>query len=679
MNKILLSILVLLLISSTSMAVDIYVDGDLISDCTSGNYSIANRNCTGSDGDAYDTINEAENQGGPGVTILIREGVYSECVSLNHSGASGNPFVIKAYTHVPGVRSSDVTIQAPNSCSSQSNVIVDSHSYGNYNYIEWYGIDVTGQGQIPGVDNDIWTLGHHIKIHDSHFSHGGNPGTSADSCVQMNDTYDSEFVNNEVDNCGWNGASFPDADRVLVERNYIHDVTEHAGFNFLPKNQSSGAEALEDNVIRYNIITEGTSCQYSWYMKRSAIYGNEIYGCRDSEIKMDGRSGINDSRGGATLGNLIFNNVLDGTGAFGGGVTSGFHNLNATYNTVKNNIFIYHNDQDIYFESDSTAGSDIDYNMYYDSTSMYFGGNYTTVAALNSATGQEANGVDDTNPLFTDVENNDYTLASNSPAIDAGTWLIVTTSAGSGTQIPVNSVAPFWVGDTIQLQGQSTLRTVTSRNLSTNVLIINASLTWTNGLGVLPYAYSGTGPDIGAHEYDFGVDSESPYVYGRDPAASASGVSKMADISYHIADAGVDISTIQLTEEGNLHCCSGESCGGGVADLSCTGSVSDYLVTLSGRNYDYSQLINVTVDADDLASPPNSMVQDVYEYQIESVPGNVELLLSVGGGNLTAVIGSGNLIMNMEEDPLTDGLYFTDSESKFLQDSNGYYLTGEAE
>lgn len=61
---------------STAHAANIYVDQTLSSDCTGGNYSIAKRNCSGSDGDAYNTIQKAVNAMRSGDDIFLRGGTY---------------------------------------------------------------------------------------------------------------------------------------------------------------------------------------------------------------------------------------------------------------------------------------------------------------------------------------------------------------------------------------------------------------------------------------------------------------------------------------------------------------------------------------------------------------------------------------------------------------------------
>lgn len=78
--------IILILFPYMVHAATYYADGNLVSDCTSSNYSIASRNCTGSDGNAYNTIQEAVTAAGASNTISVRSGTYAEDVTT--SGAS---------------------------------------------------------------------------------------------------------------------------------------------------------------------------------------------------------------------------------------------------------------------------------------------------------------------------------------------------------------------------------------------------------------------------------------------------------------------------------------------------------------------------------------------------------------------------------------------------------------
>ena len=102
-------------LAKASWAANYYVDGNLSSDCL-GNYSIANRNCIGSDGTAWKRIYSANQNLYAGDTVYIRGGVadyqvynvgvyYNETgwsantqgISPAISGTSGNPITYSAY------------------------------------------------------------------------------------------------------------------------------------------------------------------------------------------------------------------------------------------------------------------------------------------------------------------------------------------------------------------------------------------------------------------------------------------------------------------------------------------------------------------------------------------------------------------------------------------------------
>ncbi|MCI5223276.1 MAG: hypothetical protein D3924_11525 [Candidatus Electrothrix sp. AR4] len=76
----------------------IIVDNQLSGTC-SGTYSISNRDCSGSAGDAYASINGAIQSiaNGAGGIIVLRGGIYREEVDINRSGNQNAYLVIKAH------------------------------------------------------------------------------------------------------------------------------------------------------------------------------------------------------------------------------------------------------------------------------------------------------------------------------------------------------------------------------------------------------------------------------------------------------------------------------------------------------------------------------------------------------------------------------------------------------
>ena len=85
-NKNILIILGVVLVVSFSggvLGANIYVDQTLISDCISSDYSITNRDCVGSDGNAYKTIQAGLDVMNTGDTLILRGGEYD----INSGGA----------------------------------------------------------------------------------------------------------------------------------------------------------------------------------------------------------------------------------------------------------------------------------------------------------------------------------------------------------------------------------------------------------------------------------------------------------------------------------------------------------------------------------------------------------------------------------------------------------------
>jgi len=85
---------------SSAEAATIYVDANLTSDCTSSSYSSANRNCTGSDGNAYNDFQEACSAATASDDITIRGGVYRRSGGYDCllDATSGNHIIVTAQT-----------------------------------------------------------------------------------------------------------------------------------------------------------------------------------------------------------------------------------------------------------------------------------------------------------------------------------------------------------------------------------------------------------------------------------------------------------------------------------------------------------------------------------------------------------------------------------------------------
>jgi hypothetical protein len=98
------AVLYVWLAAGSLQAAAIFVDGQLPADIT-GSYSIAKRDDSGKDGDAYNTIGEAADRAEAGDVVAIRGGVYNTGTSKEendvlwpkHSGRPGRPIVFRAH------------------------------------------------------------------------------------------------------------------------------------------------------------------------------------------------------------------------------------------------------------------------------------------------------------------------------------------------------------------------------------------------------------------------------------------------------------------------------------------------------------------------------------------------------------------------------------------------------
>jgi hypothetical protein len=125
----------------------VFVDGNLTVNCSIQNYSISSRNCSGSNGNAYNTVAAGISNMAAGDTLFIRGGNYtteSVWMSFNSNATT----TISAYNH-EAVNISKTSIRQP------------LFGLGNAKNIVFYGINFTGQlyktlGPWTSMGNNVW-------------------------------------------------------------------------------------------------------------------------------------------------------------------------------------------------------------------------------------------------------------------------------------------------------------------------------------------------------------------------------------------------------------------------------------------------------------------------------------------------------------------------------------------
>lgn len=308
--------MIIIFLASVSHAATRYIDITLVSNCTSGNYSIASRNCTGSDGNAYNTIAAGVTPTVAGDTLYLRGGTYptNQRIDLqleNKSGAAGAYIKIAGY---PG--DSKPVLQY---LESGTNLYGNIKARGVRGYFIFE--DLILDGTNLGVETG-WTIGygnHHFEIRGI-----------------------------EIKNHYGNGLYFDTVDQVLVENNYIHDARTdcavgHRWHGFYLHNGGN-------ITIRYNKVEHmpGIGAQiFPGPWDSGKIYGNQFLSNNYCVTTNNGGFVLFGHFSGGPINNMdIYDNVIANNGkAYNGqpGGAGGGMRILATNSTYLTNINVVNN------------------------------------------------------------------------------------------------------------------------------------------------------------------------------------------------------------------------------------------------------------------------------------------------------------------------------------------------
>ncbi len=339
--------------------------------------------------------------------------------------------------------------------------------------------------------------------------------------------------NNAIFNNAENSIDLKATENIIIEGNYLWgSISDNDGSNVIDKPSSHNALENDEDagpggiakganttsqevIIRNNVMVDSNSGTLS--TREFKIYNNTILNNRRLH------SGPNQSPTSPGARKPSDRGISNGAGT----------GPNAA---ILNNIIGDHGYEIAVYPTGSAA---IDGNAYFNTFQSprfsVFTGNYNwtseTFATWKSwlqtksnFTGDEANSqvvAGGPGALFVSVpaavtgdpSQYNFSLRTNSPAINSGVFLTTTTSSGSGTSMTVADGDIFMdgfgitAGDTIQLQGQTQTATIT--NISGNTLTLSTALSWSSGLGV-SLAYEGNKPDVGAIEFTGGFENFPP-------------------------------------------------------------------------------------------------------------------------------------------------------------------------
>lgn len=291
-------------------AATLYLDGTLGADCTSGNYSIASRNCTGSDGNAYNTVQEAMDNSAANDTIEVRTGTYvlnvsttgivvkngqtwqartGESVTLDATGE------LRAFHCLNAPGTSNVTIDGFTILGGTNNAIALNNCgtgflIQNNDISGWHSNDAPSNQAIAIRVMADWTV-------RNNFIHDPIPGTFGMSCI----------ASSSQPTAGANNGG-------IVERNHVRDcttgirtdvddgiVTPHIWrYNYVEDNSDYGfsLEARSKAVARRNIIVnagEAVRIRPGGNMSDIEVTHNTSYQWNDQGIRVNQTSATNQS------------------------------------------------------------------------------------------------------------------------------------------------------------------------------------------------------------------------------------------------------------------------------------------------------------------------------------------------------------------------------------------------
>ena len=442
----------------------------LVASAGAATYYVDNQSATcnnagaGTEAEPYCTIGAAmAAHNGPGVTIMVKPGVYREQVSVPASGASGMPFVFKASG--PGVIidgadsfantalwvvSSGTVFKAASVSVAPQQVFVDGARLTSstatpstlpvnaFTWVSGQGLFVNLGGANPGSRQTLvgkrsygFTMfsksfvtidGFEITRHESRGINMGSPNS------------DIVIARNRVTFARSYGIQANNGTRITIEENRVSDCALHG----IGLTAGSTACIVRNNEAFNMVSLDGAHVAgvYLYGATKNTLYGNRthhnwdsginFYTGSDSCLSYNNRSWSNGDHGfdhlsavGTThIHDVAYGNDMDGFSIEG---TSPGTRL---FNCIGVNNGLLTDEFDLWVNDLSAPGFVSDNNIFWNSTAQepfkFITTKYATIADYRLASGQDAHSKQ-ADPKFTNGANGDFLPMAGSPAIDAAT------------------------------------------------------------------------------------------------------------------------------------------------------------------------------------------------------------------------------------------------------------------
>ena len=412
----------------------------------------------------------------PGDTVFVRGGVYNARVRITKSGTAGNAITYAAYAdETPIIDGTGIIVKS----GWDALVRIQDASYIRFDGFEIRNFKTRRINRVP-IGILVWGAGtdielrrnrvHHIRTNfqdtDGGDAHGiavygtRAPQSINNLSIDQNELYALKLGSSEALVVNGNVEQFE------ITRNTVHDVN-NIGIDAIGYEGTSPDEAYDrarDGIIADNAvynIDSFTNPAYAGERSAGCIYvdggtritierntahhcnigvelASEHYGKTTSYITLRNNFIYKNSEGGIFIGGYdrqrgstqhcdIINNTLfdNDTRAQGNGEL--YLQFDTRYNVIRNNLF-YAGAQNLFIGSWSKkmTGNVVNNNWYFTNGAgewqwkkIY----YSSFAAYQAATGNDANSFNGIDPQLQNLVTPDLHLQNNSSAIDAGATL----------------------------------------------------------------------------------------------------------------------------------------------------------------------------------------------------------------------------------------------------------------
>jgi hypothetical protein len=447
----------------------------------------------------WKTISKATSEAQAGDTILVADGLYEEGeITFAHSGTSSAWITLKA---APGA---NPTITKPGELRG---IFIYERSY----------ITIDGFA-VKGFDNDgigiFWS--DHILCENIHAYDNGNAGIDV---VGTNYVIIQDSI---LHHNGWNPQSGW-GDGLSINNHYLFDEVDQ-WYSVVRRNLMYANFQKNERVWDGNGMTLDQAGTGGVHIMANNIFFNN-----------GGKGILNATTGNmAIIHNVLFRNLADYN------MTHGMGDMVLSNdwvgNTILKNNILYARPRTAYYQQvypvvrdgDPNENEVIENNLIWgeneENTRIYWFESVpidtwiqerapTTLRGDPGFIGAPFNNGFTTfrggEWIDMEFEDYDFSLKSDSQCIDVGAFLTHTTSAGTGTQIQVETARYFTdgfgmvgEGDVIQIGFNEPVQ-ITDVDYETNTITVDRSLSWNQEDGV-SFPFQGTLPDVGALEYSRG-------------------------------------------------------------------------------------------------------------------------------------------------------------------------------